>query len=88
VVVTAVMVTAVPVTTGVPISGVPTWRDIAVNPSMLAQPLNTPMVDTVHWTLGVELRFYPMMLSFAEVVAVAGGDRSERKALLRTLVVT
>ena len=55
---TAVVVAAVPVTGGVPVSGVPTLRDVAVNLTMLAEPLNTPLVDTVYWTLWVELRFY------------------------------
>jgi len=55
---TAVVVAVAPVTTGVPVSGVPGVRDVLVNLTMLPEPLNTPLVDTVYWTLWVELRFY------------------------------
>jgi peptidoglycan/LPS O-acetylase OafA/YrhL len=55
---TAVVVAVLPVDAGVPVSGVPTLRAVAVNLTMLAEPLNTPLVDTVYWTLWVELRFY------------------------------
>lgn len=58
VIATAVVVAVLPVTGGLPVSGVPTVRDVAVNLTMLAEPLNTPLVDTVYWTLWVELRFY------------------------------
>jgi peptidoglycan/LPS O-acetylase OafA/YrhL len=58
VVATAVVVAVVPVTGGLPVSGVPTGWDVAVNLTMLAEPLNTPLVDTVYWTLWIELRFY------------------------------
>ncbi|MDI6100590.1 acyltransferase [Actinoplanes sp. NEAU-A12] len=64
--VTAVIVTIAPVTDGVPVSGSPDLREIAVNMTMLQEPLGIPAVDTVYWTLFVELRFY---LLFAVLVA-------------------
>jgi peptidoglycan/LPS O-acetylase OafA/YrhL len=63
---TALVVTLLPVGTGVPVAGVPTPGQIAVNLTMLAEPFGTPLVDTVYWTLWVELRFY---LMFAVLVA-------------------
>ncbi|MEU8658571.1 acyltransferase family protein [Actinoplanes philippinensis] len=64
--ITVAVVAILPVTGGVPISGVPEARDIAVNMTMLQEPLGIPAVDTVYWTLFVELRFY---LLFAALVA-------------------
>jgi peptidoglycan/LPS O-acetylase OafA/YrhL len=58
VVITATVVTVLPVSTGVPVSGVPTVREIAVNLTMLAEPAGVRLVDTVYWTLWAELRFY------------------------------
>ncbi|MEU7906205.1 acyltransferase [Actinoplanes sp. NPDC049118] len=55
---TAAVVTVLPVTLGVPVSGQPSVTDVAVNLTMLPDLLNVPMVDTVYWTLWVELRFY------------------------------
>ena len=66
VLITAVVITLLPVTGGVPVSGTPDLREIAVNMTMLQEPLGIPMVDTVYWTLFVELRFY---LLFAALVA-------------------
>jgi peptidoglycan/LPS O-acetylase OafA/YrhL len=66
VLITAAVVTVLPVTTGVPVSGVPTGRQILVNLTMLAEPAGMPLVDTVYWTLWIELRFY---LMFALLVA-------------------
>ena len=66
VVITATVVTVLPVSGGVPVSGVPDPRDVVVNLTMLAEPLGVPLVDTVYWTLWVELRFY---LLFALLVA-------------------
>ncbi len=63
---TAAVVTLLPVTTGVPVTGAPTGAQIAVNLTMLAEPLGVPLVDTVYWTLWAELRFY---LLFALLVA-------------------
>ncbi len=62
---TATVVTLLPVRTGVPVSGAPTVREILANLSMLAEPMGIPLVDTVYWTLWVELRFY---LLFAVLV--------------------
>jgi peptidoglycan/LPS O-acetylase OafA/YrhL len=58
VVATTIVVALLPVTGGLPVSGVPSVRTVVVNLTMLAEPLNTPLVDTVYWTLWVELRFY------------------------------
>ncbi|WP_164842617.1 acyltransferase family protein [Actinoplanes solisilvae] len=66
VILTAVVVTVRPVSTGVPVSGVPTVGQVAVNLTMLAEPFGFPLVDTVYWTLWAELRFY---LMFALLVA-------------------
>ncbi len=64
--ITALVVTLFPVVGGVPVSGTPDLREIAVNLTMLQEPLGVAMVDTVYWTLFVELRFY---LLFAALVA-------------------
>ncbi|WP_203825292.1 acyltransferase family protein [Actinoplanes palleronii] len=64
--ITATVVSLVPISGGVPVSGVPGLRDIAVNLTMLQEPLGVGSVDTVYWTLFVELRFY---LLFAALVA-------------------
>ncbi|BFU47310.1 acyltransferase family protein [Krasilnikovia sp. MM14-A1004] len=56
--ITAVVIAVLPVTVGVPVATKLTPPDIAVNMTMLAEPLSTPLVDTVYWTLWVELRFY------------------------------
>ncbi|MCO8274862.1 acyltransferase [Actinoplanes sp. TRM 88003] len=58
VVITAAVVTIWPVSTGVPVSGVPTVREILVNLTMLGEPAGVKLVDTVYWTLWIELRFY------------------------------
>jgi peptidoglycan/LPS O-acetylase OafA/YrhL len=67
VVITAIVVSLVPVIGGVPVTGIPSLSDLAVNLTMLQEPLGVPMVDTVYWTLFVELRFY---LLFAILVHV------------------
>ncbi|SDT72460.1 acyltransferase family protein [Actinoplanes derwentensis] len=64
--ITAVVVGLFPVAGGVPVSGTPDLGEIAVNMTMLQEPLGVAMVDTVYWTLFVELRFY---LLFAALVA-------------------
>lgn len=64
--ITALVVGLFPVVGGVPVSGTPDLGEIAVNMTMLQEPLGVPMVDTVYWTLFVELRFY---LLFAALVA-------------------
>ncbi|MFC7533514.1 acyltransferase family protein [Actinoplanes sp. GCM10030250] len=58
VLITAAVVTLVPVSTGVPVTGAPGLTQIAANLTMLAEPAGMPLVDTVYWTLWVELRFY------------------------------
>ncbi|MEU4622464.1 acyltransferase [Actinoplanes sp. NPDC023801] len=66
VLITAAVVTIAPVTGGVPVTGTPDLPQIAANLTMLQEPLGIPAVDTVYWTLFVELRFY---LLFAALVA-------------------
>jgi peptidoglycan/LPS O-acetylase OafA/YrhL len=58
---TTVVVAVLPVTGGLPVSGVPGPGQVMINLSLLAEPLNVPLVDTVYWTLWVELRFYLMI---------------------------
>jgi peptidoglycan/LPS O-acetylase OafA/YrhL len=65
VVITALVVLGLPVTGGVPVSGLPGGAGVLVNLTMLQEPLGVPSVDTVYWTLFIELRFY---LLFAVVV--------------------
>jgi peptidoglycan/LPS O-acetylase OafA/YrhL len=72
---TAAVVTVLPVTTGVPVSGVPSPGDVLVNLTMLAEPFEVPLVDTVYWTLWLELRFYLMI-----AVLVAWGPTYRRMA--------
>ncbi|MDR6323871.1 acyltransferase family protein [Actinoplanes couchii] len=64
--ITAFVVGLFPVVGGVPVSGTPDLAEIAVNMTMLQEPLGVAMVDTVYWTLFIELRFY---LLFAALVA-------------------
>ncbi|WP_255657723.1 acyltransferase [Actinoplanes sp. L3-i22] len=66
VLITAAVVTLAPIAGGVPVTGEPGLREIAANLTMLQEPLGIPAVDTVYWTLFVELRFY---LLFAVMVA-------------------
>lgn len=63
--ITVTVVVALPISGGLPVEGLPDLPGIAVNLTMLQQPLDVPAVDTVYWTLFVELRFY---LLFAVVV--------------------
>jgi peptidoglycan/LPS O-acetylase OafA/YrhL len=72
---TAGVVAVLPVTVGVPVSGVPEPGDLLVNLTMLAEPLEVPLVDTVYWTLWLELRFYLMV-----AVLVAWGPTYRRMA--------
>ncbi|MET0425575.1 MAG: acyltransferase, partial [Actinoplanes sp.] len=65
IVITTLVVLALPVAGGVPVTGLPDLPGILVNFTMLQQPLGVASVDTVYWTLFVELRFY---LLFALVV--------------------
>jgi peptidoglycan/LPS O-acetylase OafA/YrhL len=75
VLITATVVTVLPVTGGLPVEGAPSPRDVLVNLTMLAEPLNTPLTDTVYWTLWAELRFY---LIFAGLIAAGLTDRRLR----------
>ncbi|GAB7040349.1 MULTISPECIES: acyltransferase family protein [Catenuloplanes] len=72
VLITATVMVLFPLTTGVPLPSGLTGADIAVNLTMLAEPLNVPYVDTVYWTLWYELRFYAI---FA-VLVLAGPTRN------------
>ncbi|WP_239117754.1 acyltransferase family protein [Paractinoplanes ferrugineus] len=63
--ITVTVLVALPISGGVPVEGLPDLPGIAVNLTMLQQPLGVASVDTVYWTLFVELRFY---LLFAIVV--------------------
>ncbi|AEV88470.1 O-acetyltransferase oatA [Actinoplanes sp. SE50] len=67
VLITTAVVTLAPINGGVPVSGTPDLRQVAANLTMLQEPLGVGSVDTVYWTLFVELRFY---LLFAALVAV------------------
>lgn len=52
-------ITAVlPIEGGLPFPRLPEDGDVLVNLTMLAEPLNRPLVDTVYWTLWAEFRFY------------------------------
>ncbi|HEX8346793.1 MAG TPA: acyltransferase [Actinoplanes sp.] len=72
VLITTVVAGVLPVSGGVPFAELPGAGDVLVNLTMLAEPLNTPLVDTVYWTLWVELRFY---LIIACVLAAGLTDR-------------
>ncbi|PRY33414.1 acyltransferase family protein [Pseudosporangium ferrugineum] len=72
---TALVLNVLPITGGLPVTGVPGPGEVAVNLTMLAEPLRTPLVDTVYWTLWVELRFY---LIFACLVGAGLTERRVR----------
>jgi peptidoglycan/LPS O-acetylase OafA/YrhL len=55
---TTLVMLVLPIHGGVPVSGLPGPAGILVNLTMLQEPLGVPAVDTVYWTLFVELRFY------------------------------
>jgi peptidoglycan/LPS O-acetylase OafA/YrhL len=61
----ALVAVAMPLWGGVPFEVTPKWDDVVVNLTMLQQPMGVPSVETVYWTLFVELCFY---LLFAIVV--------------------
>ncbi|WP_305787893.1 acyltransferase family protein [Symbioplanes lichenis] len=71
VLITTAVMTLFPLTEGIPLPHGLTGADIAVNLTMLAEPLKVPYVDTVYWTLWYELRFYAL---FA-VLVLAGLTR-------------
>jgi peptidoglycan/LPS O-acetylase OafA/YrhL len=56
----AVLITAA-VACAFPLGDRPSVGQILINLTMLQQPLGVPPVDTVYWTLFVELRFYLIM---------------------------
>ncbi|GIM96311.1 acyltransferase family protein [Paractinoplanes toevensis] len=58
VLITAVVSTVLPISGGVPFPPLPGGPDVLINLTMLAEPLNRPLVDTVYWTLWCEFRFY------------------------------
>ncbi|AEV84214.1 acyltransferase [Actinoplanes sp. SE50] len=58
VLITALVSTLLPIEGGLPLGPLPAGRDVLVNLTMLAEPLNRPLVDTVYWTLWCEFRFY------------------------------
>ncbi|BCJ43468.1 acyltransferase [Actinoplanes ianthinogenes] len=72
VLITTAVSALLPIEGGLPFGGPPDSTDVLVNLTMLAEPLNTPMVDTVYWTLWCELRFY---LIVAFLVAAGLTDR-------------
>ncbi|MEU4236175.1 acyltransferase [Actinoplanes sp. NPDC026619] len=63
--ITVLVVLALPISGGVPVGELPDLPGVAINLTMLQEPLGVSSVDTVYWTLFVELRFY---LLFALVV--------------------
>ncbi|MFI1989657.1 acyltransferase family protein [Actinoplanes sp. NPDC020271] len=65
VLITAAVVTLAPIDGGVTVTGRPGVREIAANLTMLQEPLGIPAVDTVYWTLFVELRFYLLFAALA-----------------------
>jgi peptidoglycan/LPS O-acetylase OafA/YrhL len=75
VIVTATVVTLAPMTGGLPVSWIPTPGAVAINLTMLAEPLHQPLVDTVYWTLWLELKFY---LILAVLIAAGLSDRRLR----------
>jgi peptidoglycan/LPS O-acetylase OafA/YrhL len=58
VLITAVVSAVLPISGGLPFTSLPTGPDVLLNLTMLAEPLNRPMVDPVYWTLWTEFRFY------------------------------
>ncbi|WP_436526615.1 acyltransferase family protein [Actinoplanes sp. HUAS TT8] len=65
VLITAAVVTLAPISGGLPVTGRPGLRELAANLTMLQEPLGIPAVDTVYWTLFVELRFYLLFAALA-----------------------
>jgi peptidoglycan/LPS O-acetylase OafA/YrhL len=55
---TAAVSAVLPISGGVPFPPPPGGPDVLLNLTMLAEPLNRPLVDTVYWTLWCEFRFY------------------------------
>ncbi|GIE58979.1 peptidoglycan/LPS O-acetylase OafA/YrhL [Actinoplanes octamycinicus] len=76
VLVTSVVATLLPIDGGLPFARLPGPDDVLINLTMLAEPLNTPLVDTVYWTLWYELRFYLI------VACLIGGGLTDRRVKL------
>jgi len=70
---TATVVTLVPMTDGLPVTGVPTPAGVAANLTMFPGLLHQPLVDTVYWTLWIELKFYLI------VACLIGAGLSDRR---------
>jgi peptidoglycan/LPS O-acetylase OafA/YrhL len=75
VLITTVVTAALPISGGLPLSRLPDATDVLVNLTMLAEPLNTPLVDTVYYTLWAEVRFY---LIVACLLAAGLNDRQAK----------
>jgi peptidoglycan/LPS O-acetylase OafA/YrhL len=73
VVITTVVTAVLPISGGLPFARTPDTGDVLVNLTMLAEPLNTPLVDTVYWTLWAELRLYLI------VACLLGGGLTARR---------
>ena len=58
VLITAGVSALLPISGGLPFTSLPSGPDVVLNLTMLAEPLNRPLVDTVYWTLWIEVRFY------------------------------
>jgi len=71
--ITTVVTAVLPISGGLPFSRLPDAGDTVVNLSMLAEPLNTPLTDTVYWTLWAEFRFYLI------VACVLAGGLTDRR---------
>ncbi|MEU7615774.1 acyltransferase [Micromonospora rifamycinica] len=77
VLITAVVSTVLPISGGVPFPPLPGGPDVLINLTMLAEPLNRPLVDTVYWTLWCEFRFYLIIICM-----LAAGLTDKRVRLL------
>lgn len=58
VLITAGVSALLPISGGLPFTSLPSGPDVVLNLTMLAEPLNRPLVDSVYWTLWIEVRFY------------------------------
>ncbi|WIM93506.1 acyltransferase [Actinoplanes oblitus] len=79
VLITTVVTAVLPIDGGLPFARLPGRGDVLVNLTMLAEPLNTPLVDTVYWTLWCELRFYLIVACL-----IAGGLTDRRVKVFAT----
>ncbi|MBL7255833.1 acyltransferase family protein [Paractinoplanes lichenicola] len=77
VILTGVVAMIFPLTGGVTDGGRPSVLDLAINLTMLQQPLGHDPVDGVYWTLFVELKFYLIM-----AIVLARGGLTYRRAVL------